>query len=124
MKDTFKPAQTLYLSDGIPLHTGGAQRADESVRITNYQPEHVSLSVQAQSDAYVLLTDTWYPGWVARVDGVETAIQRGDYIFRVVRVNAGTHEIEFEYRPTTLYVGAVISLVVLIFLGAVWVLNR
>ncbi|MBI5035414.1 MAG: YfhO family protein [Chloroflexi bacterium] len=124
VNDTFKPAQILFLADGTPLNTGDAQRADESVRITSYQPERITLSVQAQSDAYVLLTDTWYPGWVARVDGVETPIQRGDYIFRAVRVSAGAHQIEFEYRPTTLYIGAVISLVVLVFLGAVWVMNR
>ena len=123
-KDTFQPAQTLFLADGASMQNGGAQRADESVQIVNYQPEHVTLSVQAQTDGYVLLADAWYPGWVARVDGVETPIQRGDYIFRAVRVSAGVHQIEMEYRPTSLYIGVAIGLGALIILGAVWVWNR
>jgi hypothetical protein len=123
-KDTFKPAQTLFLSGGEPVKNGDAQRADESVNIVSYQPERITISVQAQSDAYVLLADTWYPGWVARLDGDQVPIQRGDYIFRAIRVSAGTHQIEMEYRPTTLSVGIAISLGVLIFLGAVWISNR
>jgi uncharacterized membrane protein YfhO len=123
-KDTLLPLQTLFLADGTPVQNGGAQRADESVRIISYQPEHVTLAVQAQTDGYVLLADTWFPGWVARVDSVESPIQRGDYIFRAVRVSAGTHQIEMEYRPLSLYLGVAIGLGALIVLGAVWRLNR
>ncbi len=108
-REDFKPRESLVLASGAPLDAGGAQRADELVQIVSYQPERVMLSVHAQAEAYVLLADAWYPGWVARVDGVEAPIERADYIFRAVRVKAGTHRIEFEYRPTSLVLGAVIS---------------
>ena len=112
------------LADGAALQNGGAQLADESVRIDSYQPERVTLSVQAKSDAYLVLADAWYPGWVARVDGVETSIQRADYIFRAVRVSAGTHQIEFVYQPMSLYIGVAISLAALLFLGVAAFLTR
>ncbi len=117
-KEQFKPAQLLFLDGGQALNAGGAQRADESVRIVNYQPEHVVLTVDAKADGYVLLADAWAPSWVARVDGVETPIQRGDLIFRAVKVSPGTHQIEFDYRPLWLYVGAAISGLALVLIGA------
>lgn len=110
-RDDFKPLQTLILADGEPMQNGGAQRADESVRIVEYQPERVALSVRASAEGYVLLADAWYPGWIARVDGVETPIRRADLIYRAVRVGAGEHRIEFEYRPMSFYLGVVVTLI-------------
>jgi len=123
-REDFKPQESLVLASGVPLDAGGAQRADESVQIIGYQPERVVLSVQAQAEAYVLLADAWYPGWVARVDGIETPLERADYIFRAVRVNAGTHRIEFEYRPASLFIGALISVMALVALAGVFVYSR
>jgi len=123
-REDFKPRENLLLASGTPIDSGGAQRADESVQIIGYQPERVVLSVQAQAEAYVLLADAWYPGWVARVDGIETPLERADYIFRAVRVNAGTHRIELEYRPASLFIGALISGMALVALAGVFVYRR
>lgn len=123
-REDFKPLESLVLASGTPIDAGGAQRTDESVQIVSYQPERVVLSVRAQAEAYVLLADAWYPGWIARVDGVETRIERADYIFRAVRVDAGTHRIEFEYRPTSLMIGAMISVIALVVLAGVFVYSR
>jgi hypothetical protein len=119
-REDFKPLQDLILADGAPIREGGAQptqtarglqRADEQVRLVDEQPERVVLSVRASAPGYLLLADAWYPGWIARVDGADTPIHRADLIFRAVPVSAGTHEIVFEYRPTTFYVGAALSAV-------------
>ncbi len=123
-KDDFKPLENLILASGAPVRNGNAQRPDESVSIISYKPERVVLSVQAKGDGYLLLADAWYPGWVARVDGVETPIERADHIFRAVRVGAGAHQIEFEYRPLSLYVGALTSLSAMLILGAVIASSR
>ena len=116
--DSFQPRRTLILADGTPMQGEGEQRAAERVQITDYQSQRVVISVTAIEPGYLLLSDSWYPGWVARVDGVETPIQRGDYIFRAVPVSAGEHKIEFEYRPISLYVGACISAMAMIVLVA------
>lgn len=117
-RDQFNPRQTLILANGAELAAiDGIQSEDESARIVEYQPERVIIDVRANQDAYVLLTDSWYPGWVARVDGVQVPIERGNYIFRAVRVSAGTHRVEMEYRPVSLYVGAMIGLIALLILS-------
>lgn len=119
LRDDFKPLQTLVLADGAAIDAGSAQGADEYARIVQAQPERVVLNVLAAADAYVLLSDSWYPGWIARVDGVETPIQRADYIFRAVRVSPGAHQIEFEYRPGSLYLGAAMGLIALTIVVAI-----
>ncbi|MBM3128726.1 MAG: YfhO family protein [Chloroflexi bacterium] len=123
-RNDFKPAQFALLANGgAPLNAGGAQRDDESVRIVSYQPERVVVAVRASADAYLVLADTWYPGWIARVDGVEVPLHRADLIFRAVRVSPGEHQIEFEYRPIWLYVGAAISVCALLIVGAIFVMT-
>ncbi len=121
---TFKPRETLVLADGTPLQAGGAQTANELVQIVDYKPERVVLNARVESEAYLLLTDSWYPDWVARVDGVATPIHRADYIFRAVRLAPGEHHIEFEYRPSSLYIGAGISACVLLIVIGAFVLSR
>ena len=103
---------------------GGAQGSDEQVRIVDYKPERVVLSVNATAPGYVLLADTWYPAWIARLDGVETPIRRADLIYRAVQVGSGTHEIVFQFRPVSVYVGAGVSLLALLAVVGIVIASR
>ena len=58
----------------------------------------------------LFLADLAYPGWKAYVDGQETQIYRADYLFRSVFVPAGTHSVEFVYRPRSFRLGLLITL--------------
>jgi hypothetical protein len=58
----------------------------------------------------VLLTsEMYFPGWEATIDGQPVPILRANYIFRAVVVPAGTHQIEFRYRPGSLRLGATVT---------------
>ncbi|HEX9077085.1 MAG TPA: YfhO family protein, partial [Anaerolineae bacterium] len=123
-RDDFQPRQTLVLAEGQAVQAGGEQGAGESAKIVEYRDERVVLDVRASADGYVVLTDAWFPGWSARLDGVEVPIQRADWIFRAVRVSPGDHRIEMEYHPTTFYLGGIVSLLALLVVGAIWVGSR
>jgi uncharacterized membrane protein YfhO len=56
-----------------------------------------------------VLTDTWYPGWRATVDGRETPIHEAYGALRGVVLPAGAHTVEFRYRPWTAYWGALFT---------------
>jgi uncharacterized membrane protein YfhO len=47
----------------------------------------------------LVLTDLYYPGWEARVNGRTTAINATDIAFRGVAIDAGRSTVEFRYRP-------------------------
>ena len=80
-----------------------------SAEIRAYAPARVRVATHAGSAAYLVLTDTWFPGWRVRVDGRETTLWRADHAFRAVWVPAGRHEVEFRFEPRSLKVGLLVS---------------
>jgi uncharacterized membrane protein YfhO len=58
---------------------------------------------------YLVLSDTFYPGWRAFVDGRRAEIVPADHAFRAVYVPVGQHVVEFRYQPGSLQFGAILS---------------
>jgi hypothetical protein len=113
--EAFDPAEEVVLSaDEGTLPGLEPVQGSEFTGVTHYAPERVEIEVRAESPAYLVLTDAWYPGWEATVDGELVPIQRADLLFRAVAVDAGTHRVAFTFRPASLRTGAVVSLVGLI----------
>jgi hypothetical protein len=117
----FDPAAEVVLSAGGAGETrpGTAQALQaESVRVLHHAPEQVVIAVDAQAPGILVLTDAWYPGWQATVDGEPVPVRRADLLFRAVAVEAGEHRVVFSFRPASLRVGAGITLASLVALGA------
>ena len=47
----------------------------------------------------LVISDTWYPGWRATIDGDEAPIHRANYMFRGVFVPAGEHTVRLDFHP-------------------------
>lgn len=62
----------------------------------------------------LVLSDTWYPGWEATVDGKPAKIHEVYGSIRGVVVDAGMHRVEMRYRPWSVYVGFAMTLAGLI----------
>lgn len=75
---------------------------EESVRVIHYEPGLVRLDARLACRGMVVLTDTYYPGWQATVDGRPAAIYEAYGIVRGVAVDSGSHLVEFRYRPSWL----------------------
>lgn len=71
----------------------------------------VTVEVNAAYDAWLILADTDYPGWIASVDGQPAPIYRANGAFRMIQVPVGTHTVRFEYYPAWVLPGVFISLV-------------
>ena len=80
--------------------------------------EGENITVTLDRDGFVVLSDTYYPGWRVYVDGEPRPLLRADYLFRAVAVPAGQHTVTFEYAPLSVTVGLVISVIaVFIWIG-------
>lgn len=86
-------------------------------------PNRFSAAVALERDGYVILSDTYYPGWRASVDGNPQPILRADYNFRAVAVPAGTHTVIFEYAPFSVTLGLIITALALILWMALLIRN-
>jgi uncharacterized membrane protein YfhO len=87
-------------------------------------PNRVTIRAILDAPGYLVVADTWYPGWQATVDGVPTEVLRANYAFRAVWLEAGEHEVEMAYRPTLVPIGGAISLATLTLLVAGLLLTR
>ena len=56
------------------------------------------------------MTDSYFPGWTATIDGVETPLHRADYAFRAIDIPHGTHQVKLEYWPRSFSWGLALSL--------------
>lgn len=95
-----------------------------SVEFVVNEPERVVIRTQADQAGFLFLADQFSPSWTARVDGQPAAILRANHAFRLVPVPAGTSEVTFRYRPTSLYFGACISFATCAALVIVWAGGR
>lgn len=78
--------------DTIPLLSNIAP-----AEIVSYQSNEAEIAVNAPSDGYLVLTDTFYPGWTATVDGSLVKIVPAFHAFRAVSVSKGDHTVIFNY---------------------------
>lgn len=81
-------------------------------------PEHVSLSVKTTSSCFLVLADHYYPGWHARLDGLPAELYRANAIQRAVFVRPGSHLIEFDYDPDSLYDGQKLAAIAFLIIAA------
>lgn len=89
----------------------------EPCRTTKRAPSEVRIEAPGKA-GFVVLLDTWFPGWIVEVDGVERPLLRANYAFRGVEVRAQDREIVFRYDPPALRIGLWLSV-----LGAVLTLG-
>jgi hypothetical protein len=67
------------------------------VRAIDYQRD--SLEVETNAGGFLVLSESFYPGWQAWIDGRPTKIYRTDVAFRGVVVPPGTHRIQMRFQP-------------------------
>lgn len=102
----------MVITEGAP-----EKRCEEkdSTTLFAYQivletPVSIQMQISAGRDGWVILSDTWYPGWKAKLDGQRVELFRGFSNFRTIWVPAGTHTIEMKYQPPSYAIGAGISI--------------
>jgi hypothetical protein len=136
MSKDFRPDREVLLEENPPHPMPSAEPRMRSfaprgggrasgVNLLSKTNNRLVLGTKADGNCLLVLSDTYYPGWKAFVDGKETKIYRADYTFRGIPLSAGTHQVEFVYDPLSFKLG--IGATILGILGCVglgWVGRR
>lgn len=93
-------------------------------RVVEQRANQLRVHVSAAEQGLLVLTDTWYPGWQARVDGRPAPVYRADVTFRAVPVPRGEHEVELVFVPRSWVLGATITFLTAAVVGAVTLARR
>lgn len=96
LSESFDIRKTVVLEED-PHIKNNSDVPGGTARITHYSPNRVLVEVEMPTEGLIFLSDNYYPGWKAYVDGKETKIHRANYTFRAVPVPQGKHIVEFTY---------------------------
>jgi hypothetical protein len=98
----FDPRAAVLLEDpaspALPPSPAPGALAGE-VRVVSLTPNRVVVRAACSRPAYLVLSEAFYPGWHARLDGAPVPLYRADYLFRAVHLPPGDHEVVFTFWP-------------------------
>ncbi|MFC2030216.1 YfhO family protein [Chloroflexota bacterium] len=122
--DAFEPCQTVFLSEHPGITPAGAGQG--TVRAVERLSNRLQYEVESDSDGILLLSEIYYPGWRATVDGQRTDILRANTALRAIPVQAGGHLVALTFRPWTASAGLIVAAltVALVLIGVLWLRKR
>ena len=103
----FVPAQDAVIEGAAPAENDG------HCQIEHYRAAEVVVRCVVRQAGWVVVTDGFFPGWQATVEGRPVAIAPANLALRAVRVPAGPSRIVMRYQPTGLRAGGAVSLLTL-----------
>ncbi len=92
--------------------------------IINRSPIRMTIETEATKASLLILSEMFYPGWKALIDGREVEVLRVNYNLRGVSIPAGKHLVEFSYRPKSITIGAAITWITALCLIAILILEN
>lgn len=100
----------LELPKNFATPVNGPKLALVPLALKRQSCNQIDLEVASPSAAILVLTDTFYPGWIATIDGRQTEILHANFLFRAIVVPAGVHSVCFAYRPLSWRFGLLLAL--------------
>ena len=110
LRDLVVLGEAEQLPDGRRAPGQGDTGFAGHAEIVRYEATRVVISVRSAQPGFLVLADTYYPGWRATVDGRPVAVYRAHHAFRAVWVPAGEHLVEFRFAPMALRLGTMLTL--------------
>lgn len=84
-------------------------------KIINNSPENITLELTSKNGQSLKLKRTYFPGWIARIDGKEV-VMNNTRPFMSIFIPKGHHMLEIVYRPLSLVTGIVVSFTTFLFI--------
>ncbi|GAB4472239.1 MAG: hypothetical protein Kow0088_06770 [Anaerolineales bacterium] len=88
----------------------GDVELEPSIDILSETMDTVIVEVSSNQAGWLVMRDTFYPGWIVKVNEKQEVLYVADSVFRAVQLDAGVNRVEFHYRPSSFFLGALISI--------------
>ncbi len=111
------PGAVVYVEGGPALDSARPDGA--SLFFTVYEPNALAVVVNTPAPAYLVLSESAYPGWEAAIDGQPAPLYRANTAFRAIYLpEPGEHTVLLAFRPLSVAAGLAITLLTLVGLAA------
>lgn len=98
--------QSVVLEGAPPVGSLGTG----SVLATTRECNHLRIEAVSKGNGILVVNDSYWPGWRAKIDGKEVPIWRADYVVRAVPWPSGRHILEMSYEPREVQIGLLVSM--------------
>jgi len=97
-----------------------ANESIELIKITRLEPNQLAVETTLTTPGLLVLSEVYYPGWVATVNGVNQPVVEVDGALRGVALGAGESRVEMTFQPISLQIGGAISMLALAVCSISW----
>jgi len=94
-----------------PLNSSWPDPVPFGVQVTNYQPGEIDmvLGQPAPAGSALIISENFYPGWTATVDGKPASIARADYTLIGVALPTGAKTVQLRFDSATYHSGKLLT---------------
>jgi hypothetical protein len=123
---TFDPGSTVFL-EAVPTRfltlqkLPGVATVKSTVSVLSYTNNRIVLEVTTPEAALLFMSEAYYPGWQAYVDGRQEEILRANYAFRAIPLGPGSHKVEVVMEPLSFKIGLAVSVLTIVVLLSGWI---
>ncbi len=123
VKDTAKLLESIYYqnSSPVPLNRNAliigspdslaaeSVECNGSAKIESETPSRLLITAHTSSSSYLVISDTWYPGWSARVNRQQQKVILVNHAMRAVLLEKGNNVVELNFVPQTLWLSLAVT---------------
>jgi hypothetical protein len=110
--------RTAILDSPVTLSPAPAPGEVEEAKAVDYQPDSVEIQVRSRGSSLLVMSESYYPGWDAWVDGKPATVHPANIALRGIVVPDGDHRVRMEFRPKILTASLGVSLATMLGLFA------
>jgi hypothetical protein len=114
MLTNINPLATVVLEEKPGIELAGGASLGSLASILSYTEDRVVIGTQLKRPGVLVLTDIFYPGWRAWVDGRESKVLRAYGLFRGIALKEGKHTVVFRYLPSSFKIGVFLAAAMLL----------
>lgn len=108
--------KTALIEGNLPKNLKIGKTGQSSITFIDYRANYIKTEIETSENGVFILSDAYYPGWEAYLNGKKVKIYPAFGALRAVLVPKGKHELRFLYRPWTFYLGGVLTCLSFLFL--------
>jgi hypothetical protein len=119
----FSPRTTVVLVEPAQLSLTHTDVSLSDCHIKRVNDQHLRIECDASRNCILVLSEIYYPGWRALVDGQPTALVRANYTLTALELPRGKHTVEYVYKPASFTIGCIWTIFSLLAATALFIIQ-